>query len=254
MVMGSHMKKILLLLLGMPLLAFSLGVAASEAEAPLDRAPVNLGDKASLQRGAKYFINYCLNCHSASYMRYSRLQDLGLTEKQIKDNLLFTADKVGDTMVTALAAKDSREWYGSAPADMSVIARSRTPDWLYTYMRTFYRDDSSPSGWNNGTFRNVAMPHALYELQGVQVLQKVGSRVGHEGKDEPVMKLVLDRPGTLSPREYDEMAGDLVNYLVFMGEPSRAQRSQIGVLVLFFLVILYVLTLLLKLEYWKDVK
>jgi ubiquinol-cytochrome c reductase cytochrome c1 subunit len=242
-------KSFLLLLALVPMLA-----AASGEEVRLDRAPVNLKDVISLQRGAKYFVNYCLNCHSAASMRYSRLQDLGLTEQQIRDNLMFTGEKIGDTMTTVLDPKDSKEWYGSPPADLSVIARSRSADWLYTYLRTFYRDDASPSGWNNETFRNVAMPHVQYELQGVLVMQKVGERKGHDGKDEPVMKLVLDTPGSMSPRDYDQMVGDLVNYLVYMGEPARVQRTQIGVVALFFLGILFVIALMLKREYWKDVK
>jgi ubiquinol-cytochrome c reductase cytochrome c1 subunit len=247
--MNNIIKKFLFLLAAVPVLA-----VASGEDVHLDRAPVNLRDVISLQRGAKYFVNYCLNCHSASSMRYSRLQDLGLTEQQIKDNLLFTVEKIGDTMTTALDPKDSKEWYGSPPADLSVIARSRSPDWLYTYLRTFYRDDTAPSGWNNETFRNVAMPNVLYELQGVQVMRKVGERKGHDGTSEPIMKAELDKPGSLSPHEFDQMVGDLVNYLVYMGEPARAQRGQIGVIVLFFLGILFVIALLLKREYWKDVK
>ncbi len=250
MTMKNIITKFLLALAIAPLLA----LASGEEDVHLDRAPVNLHDKVSLQRGAKYFVNYCLNCHSASFMRYSRLQDLDLTEQQIKDNLMFTAEKIGDTMTTALDPNDSKDWYGSPPADLSVIARSRSADWLYTYLRTFYRDDKAPSGWNNEVFPNVAMPHVLYQLQGVQIRQKVGDRKGHEGQTEPVMKLVLDKPGTLSPRDYDIMVGDLVNYLAFMGEPARAQRTQIGIVAMFFLVIFFLLALWLKREFWKDVK
>ena len=249
MVMNNLIRKFLFVLAAVPVLAM-----ASGEEVHLDRAPIDLKDAISLQRGAKYFVNYCLNCHSANSMRYSRLQDLGLTEQQIRDNLMFTAEKIGDMMTTVLDPKDSKEWYGSPPADLSVIARARSPDWLYTYLRTFYRDDTSPSGWNNETFRNVAMPHVLYELQGVLVMQKVGERKGHDGMTEPVMKLVLDKPGTMSPHDYDQMVGDLVNYLAYMGEPSRGQRTQIGVIALLFLGVLFVIALLLKREYWKDVK
>jgi len=245
------MKNIILnlLLAIMPSLALAAG-----GEVQLDRAPVNMNNQASLQRGVKYFVNYCLNCHAAAYMRYSRLQDLGLNEQQIKDNLMFTSDKIGNTMTTALNPIDARDWFGAVPPDLSVIARARGPDWLYTYLRTYYRDDKSPTGWNNETFPNVGMPHVLHELQGVRVMQSVGERIGHDGKKEPIMKPVLDQPGAMTPPEYDQMVGDLVNYLTYMGEPARAQRTQIGVIALFFLGVLLVLALLLKLEYWKDVK
>lgn len=229
-------------------------VAAGGAGVTLDRAPVNLQDNASLQRGAKTFVNHCLNCHSAAYMRFSRLTDLGLTEQQIKDNLMFTTDKVGDTMTTALAINDAKDWFGVVPPDLSVIARSRGADWLYTYLRGYYRDDKSPTGWNNVVFANVSMPHVLHELQGVQVLQKVGERKGHDGKPEAIMKPVLERAGSLKPAEYEVLVADLVSYLVYMGEPARAQRTQLGVIALFFLILLFVFAVLLKLEYWKDVK
>ena len=245
------MKNIILKLLLATLPSMAL---ASGGEVRLDRAPVNLNNQVSLQRGAKYFVNYCLNCHAAAYMRYSRLQDLGLSEQQIKDNLMFTTDKIGNTMTTALNPVDAKDWFGAVPPDLSVIARSRGSDWLYTYLRTYYRDDKSPTGWNNETFPNVGMPHVLHELQGVRVMQSVGEHIGHDGKKEPIMKPVLVQPGVLSQPEYDQMVGDLVNYLTYMGEPARAQRTQVGVIALFVLGVLFVLALLLKLEYWKDVK
>lgn len=245
------MKNIILklLLATLPSLAWAAG-----GEVQLDRAPVNLNNQPSLQRGAKYFVNYCLNCHAAEYMRYSRLQDLGLSEQQIKDNLMFTSDKIGNVMTTALNPVDAKAWFGGVPPDLSVIARSRGSDWLYTYLRTYYRDDKSPTGWNNETFPNVGMPHVLHELQGVRVMRNVGERIGHDGKKAPVMKPVLDTPGAMTPPEYDLMVGDLVNYLTYMGEPARAQRTQMGVIALFVLGVLFLLALLLKLEYWKDVK
>ena len=172
--MKNILKKALFTLLVCLPLGAPVASSANEAGPPLDHAPVNLQDKVSLQRGARTFVNYCLNCHSAAYMRYSRLEDLGLTEQQIKDNLLLATDKIGDTMTVALTPKDGKDWFGAAPPDLSVVARSRSPDWLYTYLRSYYRDDASPTGWNNEAFPNVAMPHVLHELQGTPVMQKVG--------------------------------------------------------------------------------
>jgi ubiquinol-cytochrome c reductase cytochrome c1 subunit len=246
--MKNYFKGLLATLLAAPLLALASGGESVH----LDRAPVNVNDKVSLQRGAKYFVNHCLNCHSAAYMRYSRLQDLGLTEQQIKDNLMFTTDKVGDTMVSALSPKDAKEWFGGVPPDLTVVSRVRGADWLYTYLRGYYRDDKSPTGWNNVAFPSVGMPHVLHELQGTQVLKPDGDRKGHDGK--PIMKLALDRPGTMKPVEYDTMVGDLVNYMVYMGEPSGQARTQVGVFALFFLGFFFIVALLLKNEYWNDVK
>ncbi len=234
------MKTLIAILLLVPGLAF-----ASGAGVKLDAAPVNLNDKLSLQRGAQIFVNHCLNCHAASVMRYSKLTDLGLTETQIRDNLLFASDKVGDTMATTLAAKDGKDWFGVMPPDLSLIARSRGADWLYTYMRGFYRDPATKSGWNNTVFPNVGMPHVLWEYQGSPVLQVA---------DKGEARLAKGTPGKLSPAEYDKYVADLVNYLVFMGEPAAAKRVQIGIVVMFFLAIFFVITLLLKKEYWKDVR
>ena len=236
-------------------LSFSAASAfASGAEIHLDTAPVNLRDTASLQRGAKTFINYCLNCHNAQFMRYSHLTQIGLTEQQIKDNLLFTTDKIGEAMVSALDPADAKDWLGSVPPDLTLSARVRGSDWLYTYMRSFYRDDESPSGWNNTVFKNVAMPHVLHDLQGTQAMMQAGEKRGHDGKMEPAMKLGIDRAGSMSSAEYDRYVADLVNYMTYMAEPARTQRTQLGVLALFFLVIAFFLTLWLKHEYWKDVK
>lgn len=229
-------------------------VQASGAEAPLDRAPINLQDQASLQRGARNFINYCLNCHNAAFMRYSALTKIGLDEQQIRDNLMFTSDKFGDTMVSALDPQDAKDWFGGLPPDLTLVARVRGSDWLYTFLRSFHRDDASPTGWNNVVFKNVAMPNVLHDLQGTQVLSKAGERPGHGGHLEPVMKLAVDRPGTMSATEYDRFVIDLVNYMTYMAEPARVQRTQIGILVLFFLTIMFLVSLWLKHEYWKDVK
>lgn len=234
------MRKFLTALLFVPIFAFA------NDELHLDKAPDRTGNNAALQRGAKTFVNYCLNCHSASYMRYNRLSDIGLSDAQIKDNLLFTADKVGEPMKVALQRADGRVFFGAAPPDLTVIARARGSesgsgaDWLYTYLRSFYRDSERPTGWNNTVFPNVGMPHVLWELQGDQV----------QGEHHA---LELANPGKLSAAEYDSMVGDLVGYLNYMGEPGAEARKRLGVFVLLGLFLLFILTYALKREYWKDV-
>lgn len=227
-------------------------LALASEEVKLDPAPINSLDKISLQRGAHTFVNYCLNCHGAAYMRFSRLTDLGLSEQQIRDYLVLTGAKVGDTMAVALRKEDAVQWLGAPPPDLSVVARSRGVDWLYSYLRSYYRDDSRPTGWNNTVFENVGMPHVLYELQGINTVkvtetEQHGQKVQHK-------TLTLEAPGKLSPREYDQLVGDLVNFLGYMGEPARGTRTQLGIVVLFFLGLLFVLVLLLKKEYWKNIK
>ncbi len=239
----KRLKNFLLLLAAAPVLAF-----ASAGGVHLDKAPVNLADQDSLQRGARMFVNYCLNCHSAGAMRYSRLQDIGLTEEQIKDNLLFAADKPGELMKVAMTRREAKAWFGAAPPDLSVIARSRGADWLYTYLRTFYRDDSRATGWNNLVFDKVGMPHVLWTLQGemVPVHKK-------HGEHEVIERLELAKPGSVTLAEYDAQVGDLVNYLVWMGEPGQLQRKQLGLIVLAFLAIFFVVAYYLKKEFWKDI-
>ncbi len=241
------MKKLFAALLFAPMLA----LAASE-DYKLDSAPVDVTDTPSLQRGAQVFVNYCLNCHSANYMRYNRLQDLGLTDDQIRGNVMFAAEKVGETMGVAMRPKDAAGWFGAAPPDLTVIARSRGPDWLYTYLRTFYRDSERPSGWNNLVFPSVGMPHVLYQLQGMQTL-KVDHVTDAHGHHTERKSLVLSQPGQLDKVQYDQLVGDLVNYLVYMGEPSGAKRVQIGIYVMLFLLVLILVTWLLKRAYWRDV-
>ncbi|SDA20287.1 ubiquinol-cytochrome c reductase cytochrome c1 subunit [Nitrosospira sp. Nsp18] len=230
-----------------PLVAF-----ASESTVKLDQAPIRSGDKLSLQRGAKTFVNYCLSCHSAEYMRYNRLRDLGLSENQISDNLIFTGQKVGELMTVAMKTKEAKQWFGVAPPDLSVIARSRGADWLYTYLRKFYRDDSTATGWNNLVFDKAAMPHVLYQLQGEQSLVTNSVDDGHGGTHE-VKELKLDKPGTLSKTEYEAYVADLVNFLVYLGEPAATKRVQIGIIVMLFLFGMLALTYALKHEYWKDI-
>jgi ubiquinol-cytochrome c reductase cytochrome c1 subunit len=233
------------------LLLLPLIAAAAGEGAKLDRANIDPSDAVSIQRGVQVFVNYCLNCHSAAYMRYNRLTELGLSEQQIEDNLLFAGQKVGDTMSVAMGRADAKQGFGVEPPDLSVIARSRGADWLYTYMRTFYRDSARPTGWNNLAFPNVGMPHVLWQLQGMQRLEVTAEE--HEGMKVEHRKLALDAPGTMTPAQYDELVHDLVNYLVYMGEPARQWRVQVGIVVLFFLSGLFLLTWLLKREYWKDV-
>jgi len=239
------------------LLLAPLAAAMAAEEVKLDRAPIDSRDVISLQRGAQVFVNYCLGCHSTSYMRYNRLQDLGLSEQQIRDNLIFTGAKVGELMKNAMDPNDAKEWFGAPPPDLTVVARSRSSpagsgaDWLYTYLRSFYRDPGRLGGWNNVVFPNVGMPHALYQLQGEQVLKTEKT----EGPGYPieVQKLALERPGTMTPLEYDRLVADLVNFMNYMAEPASHERKQIGIYALLFLGVLFVLAFLLKKEYWKDV-
>lgn len=242
------MKKLLILLLlaGLP----GLTLASGGETVKLDSVNIDLGDKASLQRGARIFVNYCLSCHSASYMRYSRMgHDLGISEELVKENLLFAADKVGDLMKAVMPKEDAKLWFGVAPPDLSLETRARTPEWFYTYMRSFYRDTKSPSGWNNSVFPHVAMPHVLYEWQGDQraVFKKDAHGV------EVFEGFELERPGTKSKEQYDADMRDLTNFMVYLGEPAKLVRYRIGIYVLLFLAVFLVFAYLLKKEYWKDV-
>lgn len=235
------------------ILAIPLVVNAAGAEVKLDRAPVNINDQESLQRGARVFVNYCLNCHSANYMRYVRMTDIGLTEAQIKDHLLYAADKPGETMTRAMRTADAKEWFGAAPPDLTVITRSRGADWVYTYLRTFYRDDTRPTGWNNLVFDKVGMPHVMHELQGhlVPVMHEV---TGEDGKTHQVIdRLMLAKPGKMTLTEYDALVADLVNYLAWMGEPAKAQRMRTGVAVILFLSLFFVVAFYLKREFWRGI-
>ena len=252
-------KRILLSLLATLALA---GIArASEGGFAWDRFPVErLNDDAALQHGAKLFVNHCLNCHSAASMRFNRLKDIGLTEAQIRDNLLFTTDKVGEVMKTSLDARQAKEWFGAAPPDLSVIARSRASgqgsgaDYLYTLLRSYYRDDARPTGWNNLVYPNIAMPHPLWEMQGERrPLFEKRTEHGHEvevfsGRWETL------KAGRVDGREYDAAVADLVGFLQWMGEPAQKTRVQIGVWVLMFLGVFTVIAWFLNAAYWKDIK
>ncbi len=220
---------------------------------PLDAAPIEPRDLVSLQAGARTFVNYCLNCHGAQYMRYNRLTELGLTEAQIKDNLMFAADKLGDTMKVAMSARDGKAWFGVPPPDLSVIARSRGVDWLYTYLRTFYRDDKTASGWNNAVFPNVAMPHVLWRLQGEREYQVVAH--ADQAGNVSVERAWKQRTrGTQSAVEYDRTVRDLVNFFAYVGEPAAQSRKAIGVVVLFVLGVLFLLAYAMKQAFWKDIR
>lgn len=233
---SSYIKKLILSLVFLPIIAL-----ANEAAIGVT-APIDATDYASLQRGARTFVNNCLNCHSANYMRYNRLKDIGLTEQQIKDNLLFAGEKVGDTMSIAMNPKDAKKWFGVAPPDLSVEVRARGADWVYAYLRGFYRDSTTATGWNNTVYDKVAMPHVLYELQGEQILN-------HE-----THQLELTKPGKLTPSEYNAFVGDLTNFMAYMAEPAKEQRKHLGWYALLFLGVLLVLAKKLKKEYWKDIK
>ena len=239
------MKKITIALLILCMAPF--GVLAGESGMPLDRAPIDTTDNASLKRGAETFVNYCLTCHGASYMRYNRHRDIGYTNEEILSKLVLTGQKVGDLMQSAMRKKEGEEWFGVVPPDLSVIARARGADWLYTYLRAFYRDDATHTGWNNLVFDRVAMPHVLYELQGEQRLVVKTSDKGEQ------KSLTLEKAGQLSASEYDKFVGDLVNYLVYLGEPHANARKQLGIEVMIFLLGMLVLSYALKKEYWKDI-
>ncbi|MEN8178618.1 MAG: cytochrome c1 [Pseudomonadota bacterium] len=231
----------------------ALGLA-SGGGAHLDHADIDLSDQASLQRGAKYFVNYCLSCHSAKYQRYNRMaQDIDLTEDEVKSNLMFATDKIGETMNIAMPASLAGGWFGTEPPDLSVITRARGVDWIYTYLRSFYLDDSRPFGVNNIVFPDVGMPHVLWELQGMQkaVYKTEKDSAGNDAEVFESFELVTQ--GSLSPAEYDGMARDLTAFLSYVGEPIQMERQRMGKWVLGFIFVFFVVAYLLKKEYWKDV-
>ncbi|VTU20013.1 Cytochrome c1 precursor [Variovorax sp. PBL-H6] len=251
------MKKLILTLIAA--LGIVAGAHAAEGGIAWDKAPNKTNDLAALQNGAKLFVNYCLNCHSAAFMRYNRLQDIGISEQQIKDNLLFTTDKVGETMKANIDPVQAKAWFGGVPPDLTLVARSRAghggtgADYLYTYLRTFYRDDTKATGWNNLVFPSVAMPHVLWELQGERrpVYDKVEAH-GHETEVFKGWEQVT--PGSMTPLQYDQAVGDLVGYLQWMAEPAQNTRIRVGVWVMLFLVLSLVFVWRLNASYWKDVK
>ena len=253
------------------LVAGGTALAFGGPDLRLEPAPVHRLDDASLQRGARTFVNYCLNCHSAKYMRYNRLTDIGLTEDQIRDNLILGDAKIGDVMSIAMRPADAKAWFGAPPPDLSVESRVRGRDWLYNYFIGFYRDPQSATGWNNLVFPNVGMPHVLWTLSGSNKLVStefadheaaVAAAIGSKGLAlvEPqlggkylVRTVAPDAPGSLSPVEYRTLVADLVNFLDYMGEPVRNKRITLGIVVMLFLGLLFFFAYWLKREYWKDV-
>lgn len=237
-------------------------VLANEGGIALDKAPDRSNNMAALQNGAKLFVNYCLNCHNASSMRYNRLRDLGLTEEQIKANLLFTGDKVGEMMTTTMNPKDAKAWFGVVPPDLSVITRAKSSgagsggDYLYTYLRTFYKDDTRPTGWNNLVLNNVAMPHVLWELQGVQKVKMEEVADPHEEgkKIHQFAGFEVVTPGKMTKLEYDTAVADLVGYMEWMAEPAAQTRKKLGVAVVLFMALFAFLAWRLNASFWKEVK
>ena len=243
--------------------ALALGLSGAAMAAgggfPLDKAPNRTNDMAALQNGAKLFVNYCLSCHSAAFMRYNRLRDIGLTDKQIAENLTFTTDKIGDTMKASIDPKQAKEWFGANPPDLTLVARSRAgaggsgSDYLYTFLRTFYRDPARPTGWNNKVFHNVGMPNPFWQLQGERepILDKVES---HGAEVELLKGWKQVKPGTMSEAEFNNNMGDLVAYMQWMAEPAQNSRVRIGVWVLLFLSVFTLVAWRLNAAFWKDVK
>jgi len=244
------MKKLIIALL----FAMPVAVMAAGGELHLEKANIDLSDKASLQRGAKLFVNYCLSCHSAAYQRYNRMgQDIGLTDDQVKENLMLAGEKVGDTMTIAMPQTDAKRWFGNPPPDLSVIARARGTDYIYTYLKTFYVDENRPFGVNNAVFPDVGMPHVLWELEGMKK-PVTKTEVDAEGNEKTVISgYEIVKPGSMNEAEYDEAARDLTNFMVYMSEPVVLKRQQIGIWVLLFLAIFFVVAYALKKEYWKDI-
>jgi ubiquinol-cytochrome c reductase cytochrome c1 subunit len=259
------MKKILLALLaGIALAGPVHDARASSDGIAWDKFPAErVTDMAALQNGAKLFVNYCLNCHAAGYMRYNRMRDLGLTEAQIKQSLVPTGAKVGETMHVALAAKDAKDWFGGLPPDLTLIARSRSDgskgsgaDYVYTFLRHFYRDETKATGWNNAAFPSVGMPHALWELQGQQRAVFADVPDPHDAKRTLHVFKGLEpiSAGTMSAEQYKAAVADLVAFLQWMGEPDQGTRVRIGVWVLLFLAVFTIFAWRLNAAYWKDVK
>ena len=266
------MNKLALLLAAMLFAGSGSALASGGANLRMDPAPVNRLDAASLQRGARNFVNYCLNCHSAKYMRYQRLTNLGIDAGMVEDNLMFASRKLGDTMTAAMTPADAKAWFGTVPPDLSVESHVRGSDWLYNYFLGFYRDDSSASGWNNLVFPNVAMPHVAWQLSGAGklvekefesqekaiagVIAVKGLAKLEPGKDGKWIMLTVepdpDAPGTMPPVQYQLWVADLVNYLDYMAEPDKNKRISLGIIVLIYLGVLFAFAYALKRSYWKD--
>ncbi len=248
--MNGYNKLYKMILILLMMVSVSVSAAGGSKLMHMD---VDLSDQTSLQRGAKTFVNYCLSCHSAAYMRYNRMgEDLGISDDVLKTNFMFGTDKVGDTMTIAMQKSDSNEFFGVTPPDLSVIARSRGADWLYSYFKTFYVDKSRPFGVNNLTFKDVGMPNVLWQLQGIQRLTESEHEDGlHHAPTFEDLELIS--PGSQNEEEYDRTVRDLVNFMVYLGEPIKLKRAKIGVWVMLYLFIFMIIAYLLKKEYWRDV-
>ena len=219
----------------------SMSALASSGGVHLDSANNDLTDKESLKKGFKTYINYCLGCHQLQYQRYNRtFKDLGIEEADGVENYMYTGEKTGDHITNTMPTKEAAKWFGTAPPDLTLEARLRSPDWIYTYLRSFYLDSDRPFGVNNKVFKDVGMPHVLQDLQGV-------SSIDEHGNISPAMG------GGLSPEEYDVVVRDLTNFLEYVGEPSKLERKSMGVKVLIFLFIFFIVAYFLKKEYWKDI-
>ena len=252
------MKKVLIIVTS--LLLPVLGWSAETLTYPNDEIEIDWDDKASMQRGARTFVNYCMSCHAASYSRFNRVgQDLGIPDEQVLENLVFTTDingdktKVGELMKITMTPAYAERAFGVVPPDLSLIARSRGVNWLYNYLRGFYLDESRPLGVNNSVFDKVAMPHVLIEMQGYQKPETVMKADGQGGEHEVIVGFELIKPGTLSKSEYDQTVHDLVAFLDYVAEPYKQTRKNVGTGVIIFLLLLFILTYFLKKEYWKDI-
>ena len=228
----------------------ALGFAGGGPGPALEHADIDLTDQAALQRGAKYFVNYCQGCHSLKYFRYERMQDFGLNLDEIKDNLIFDGSKTGNLMTIAMPDADAAEWFGAAAPDLTLVARLKKGggDWIYSYLKGFYADPSRPMGVNNTIFPNVGMPHVLWELQGVQTAVITEDEHGNK-----VVQELKPGKGKLSAEAYDEVARDLSAFLVHVAEPMKLERQRVGIYVMLFLLVFFVVAIMLKKEYWKDV-
>ena len=253
MTKGQRIVKKLIVLVAGAVFAAAVAAPAFAAEegADMPHAGTDLGDQASLQRGAKLYMNYCSVCHSLKYMRYSRMaEDLGLTEDEVQANLNFTGAKPGEQVHVALTDADAQKFFGKMPPDLSVIARVRGSDWIYNYLKSFYLDETRPVGWNNTVFPNASMPNPLWEMQGLQHAEYGAADAGGE---RPVEKLVLAQPGSQTPEQFDQTVRDITAFLEYAGEPAALKRQSMGVWVVLFLAFFTFLAWLLKKEYWRDV-
>lgn len=241
-------------------LGVATGSMAAKSPFPIDEAPDLTNDMAAMQRGAALFVNYCMTCHSASFERFKRFKELGLTERQIRDNLMFTSERVGDLMIAAVDAEGAKLFWGKVPPDLTLLPISRTTkaysgaDYIYTLMRSYYRDDTTVHGWNNTVFSNIAMPNPLWELQGERrpIIEQV---VQADGTTTPVLRgWEQVTPGTMTPEEYDRAIAELVSFMTWLSEPNRDERKQLGIFVLAFLAVFTFVAWRLNAAYWKDIK